>query len=42
MLPSRAYCVGSSPSFHATVVRRSFSDLTGVSPVFISMKAPVP
>ena len=41
-LPSRAYCIGSSPSFHATVVRRLFFDVTASVPVFISMKAPVP
>jgi hypothetical protein len=40
-LPSSAYAV--LPSiFHATVVSSPAFEYTGVSPVFISRKAPVP
>ena len=41
MLPSSAYSVR-LPMRHATVVSRLFFEVTGLVPVFISMKQPVP
>ena len=42
MEPSRAYTAGASPILYATVVSRPFSEGTGVVPVLMSMKLPVP